>query len=121
MAQRKLVPIDPKAQGRRRVVSALKRAYPEAACALVHANPYQLLVATILSAQCTDARVNMVTPELFRRFPDARSLATADAGRARSPDPFDRFFSRQGSQPAGDGQSGGRAVTMARSPATWTH
>ena len=61
---------DPKDQARR-VVEALKRDYPEATCALVHADPYQLLVATILSAQCTDARVNMVTPELFRRYPDA--------------------------------------------------
>jgi endonuclease III len=61
----------------RRVVDALKREYPETACALVHADPYQLLVATILSAQCTDARVNMVTPELFRRYPDAIRLAGA--------------------------------------------
>ena len=49
-------------------------------CALTHANPYQFLVATILSAQCTDARVNMVTPELFRRFPDPASLAAAGPG-----------------------------------------
>ncbi len=69
--------IDPEAQARR-VVAALKEAYPEALCALAHDGPFQLLVATILSAQCTDARVNMVTPELFRRFPDARSLAAAD-------------------------------------------
>jgi endonuclease-3 len=62
----------------RRVCAALKRAYPEAACALLHHDPYQLLVATILSAQCTDARVNMVTPELFRRFPDSSSLAQAE-------------------------------------------
>jgi endonuclease-3 len=62
----------------RQVVRELKRLYPEPACALVHQNPFQLLVATILSAQCTDARVNMVTPELFRRFPDARSVAAAD-------------------------------------------
>jgi endonuclease III len=62
----------------RKVCKALERAYPEAACALLHANPYELLVATILSAQCTDARVNMVTPELFRRFPDAVSLARGD-------------------------------------------
>ncbi len=61
----------------RRVCAGLKRAYPEAICALTHANPYELLVATILSAQCTDARVNMVTPELFRRFPDPASLARA--------------------------------------------
>ena len=64
----------------RRVCKALERAYPEATCALVHSDPYQLLVATILSAQCTDVRVNMVTPELFRRFPDAASLARADPG-----------------------------------------
>jgi endonuclease III len=59
-----------------RVCSALQRAYPEATCALTHANPYQLLVATILSAQCTDARVNMVTPELFARFPSPSDLAS---------------------------------------------
>jgi endonuclease III len=64
----------------RRVCAGLKKAYPEATCALIHANPYQLLVATILSAQCTDARVNMVTPELFRRFPDPASLAAAVPG-----------------------------------------
>jgi endonuclease-3 len=61
-----------------RVSSGLERAYPEASCALVHSGPYQLLVATILSAQCTDARVNMVTPELFRRFPDPATLALAE-------------------------------------------
>ena len=64
----------------RRVCKALERAYPDASCALVHSDPYQLLVATILSAQCTDARVNMVTPELFRRYPDARALAKAEQG-----------------------------------------
>jgi endonuclease-3 len=67
---------DQKTQSRR-VCAALKRAYPEATCALTHANPYQLLVATILSAQCTDARVNMVTPDLFGRYPDPSSLARA--------------------------------------------
>ena len=92
----------------RRVCAGLKKAYPEATCALTHANPYQLLVATILSAQCTDARVNMVTPELFRRFPDPASLAAAVPGELEVADPFDGFFSCQGSQPAGDGQSGGQ-------------
>ena len=62
----------------RRVCKALALAYPEAECALLHSDPYQLLVATILSAQCTDVRVNMVTPELFRRFPDSLVLAKAD-------------------------------------------
>jgi endonuclease III len=68
----------------RRVWEALRRAYPEAVCALVHADPYQLLVATILSAQCTDARVNMVTPELFRRYPDAHRLAVAEPAELES-------------------------------------
>jgi endonuclease III len=75
--------LDPKHLARR-VVAALKRAYPEAACALVHADPYQLLVATILSAQCTDARVNMVTPELFRQFPDVQALAQAEPSKLES-------------------------------------
>jgi endonuclease-3 len=55
----------------------LSATYPDAHCALVHENPYQLLVATILSAQCTDKRVNMVTPDLFRKYPDATALADA--------------------------------------------
>jgi endonuclease-3 len=53
----------------------LTRVYPDACCALKHENPYQLLVATILSAQCTDKRVNMVTPAFFADYPDARALA----------------------------------------------
>ncbi len=53
----------------------LRREYPEAACALLHANAYELLVATILSAQCTDKRVNLVTPEFFQRFPYPANLA----------------------------------------------
>lgn len=52
--------------------------YPEALCELDHRSPFELLAATILSAQCTDARVNKVTPVLFERFPDAPSLAAAD-------------------------------------------
>ena len=60
------------------VLAGLKKLYPDAHCALEHEDPLQLLVATILSAQCTDVTVNKVTPELFRRFPDARALAGAD-------------------------------------------
>jgi len=52
--------------------------YPDAHCALIHRDPFELTVATILSAQCTDERVNKVTPPLFRRFPSAQSLADAD-------------------------------------------
>jgi len=59
------------------ILNALDEAYPEAICALTHRSPWELLVATILSAQCTDARVNMVTPELFRRFPTPVAMAKA--------------------------------------------
>ena len=64
----------------RRVAAGLAAAYPDATCELDFRDPYELLVATILSAQCTDARVNQVTPALFRRFPDAAALAAAEAG-----------------------------------------
>ena len=60
-------------------VQALKEEYPDAKCSLDYQTPLQLLIATRLSAQCTDARVNMVTPALFERFPDAESFARADA------------------------------------------
>jgi endonuclease-3 len=83
MAKSSRSDLDAKAHSRR-VVAALKREYPETTCALVHADPYQLLVATILSAQCTDARVNLVTPELFRRYPDASALAGADTSDLQS-------------------------------------
>ena len=59
------------------IIARLKAEYPDAHCELDHRDPYQLLVATILSAQCTDARVNMVTPILFKRYPDAFALAAA--------------------------------------------
>jgi len=57
------------------ILKRLRKAYPVAECALTHRNPYELLVATILSAQCTDARVNQSTPALFRKYPNARKLA----------------------------------------------
>jgi endonuclease III len=59
------------------ILIRLKRLYPDATCSLDYETPVQLLVATILSAQCTDVRVNLVTPELFRRFPDADAIAAA--------------------------------------------
>jgi endonuclease-3 len=59
------------------ILKALDEAYPNAVCALDHQTPWELLVATILSAQCTDVRVNMVTPELFRRFPTPAAMAKA--------------------------------------------
>ena len=59
-------------------VEALKNEYPDAKCSLDYQTPLQLLIATRLSAQCTDARVNLVTPALFERFPSAGSLAEAE-------------------------------------------
>jgi endonuclease-3 len=59
------------------ILKGLDEAYPEVECALTHRSPWELLVATILSAQCTDVRVNMVTPELFRRFPTPQAMAKA--------------------------------------------
>ena len=59
------------------ILKGLDEAYPDVECALTHRSPWELLVATILSAQCTDVRVNMVTPELFRRFPTPAAMAKA--------------------------------------------
>jgi endonuclease-3 len=65
----------------RKILKALERAYPDAKIALNFGSPFELLVATILSAQCTDERVNMVTPGLFRHYPTARDLARANPSR----------------------------------------
>jgi endonuclease-3 len=62
------------------VYDGLATAYPDAHCELDYRNPFELIAATILSAQCTDKRVNMVTPALFQRYPNAAALANADAG-----------------------------------------
>lgn len=64
-------------QRARKITQLLAQTYPDVACALVHRSPFELLVATILSAQCTDERVNLVTPELFRQYPTAAKLAAA--------------------------------------------
>jgi endonuclease-3 len=66
--------------------------YPDAHCALDHKNAYQLLVATILSAQCTDKRVNMVTPDLFKHYPNAAALADADTGELENEIKSTGFF-----------------------------
>ena len=60
-----------------KAVAALEKLYPDAICSLNYSDAFQLLVATRLSAQCTDARVNMVTPALFNKYPDAVSMAMA--------------------------------------------
>lgn len=69
-----------KAARAKTILARLKREYPDASCALHHGDAYQLLVATILSAQCTDARVNLVTPAFFARYPSPEDLARADRG-----------------------------------------
>jgi endonuclease III len=70
---------DAKRARARKIVQALKKAYPDAKCALDFTNPLELLVATILSAQCTDERVNMVTAVLFQKYRIARDYAAVDA------------------------------------------
>ncbi|HHX19216.1 MAG TPA: endonuclease III [Clostridiaceae bacterium] len=62
------------------VVSLLLKRYPQAECTLTHASPWELLVGGILASQCTDERVNKVTPVLFERYPDLQSLASANRG-----------------------------------------
>lgn len=60
------------------ILAILKKEYPDAHCSLIYSSPFQLLVATVLSAQCTDERVNKVTPELFKRFPTPEAMAGTD-------------------------------------------
>jgi endonuclease-3 len=67
-----------------RIVRRARAAYPDARCALRHRNAFELLIATILSAQCTDAKVNEVTATLFERFPGPRELAAADASEVEA-------------------------------------
>ena len=70
-----------KKQLAKEAVELLKREYPDAICSLNYSDPFQLLIATRLSAQCTDARVNMVTPALFSEFPTAEKMASAELSR----------------------------------------
>ena len=72
----------------RKIISMLKRAYPDAKCSLNHSNAFELLIATILSAQCTDARVNIVTQDLFRKYrkpEDYLKVSPADFSRTFAP------------------------------------
>jgi endonuclease-3 len=76
-AKRKARTLAPAAARAPKIFQRLSAEYPDAHCALDFRNPYELLVATILSAQCTDKRVNMVTPALFAKYPNARALSAA--------------------------------------------
>jgi len=97
----------------REIQRRLAIAYPDAHCELDHRDAFELAVATVLSAQCTDKRVNMVTPELFRRWPDAESLAAAPIGEIEDVVRSTGFFrnkakSLQGLARAVVSQHGGR-------------
>ena len=74
----------------------LAETYPDAHCELDFTTPLELLVATILSAQCTDRRVNLVTPALFARYPDAAAYAGADRAELEDAHPADRLLPQQG-------------------------
>ena len=76
--------IDEKHARARKIGALLDSAYPEVQCPLIHSNSFELLVAVILSAQCTDAAVNKITPELFRRFPTPADLAAAPVAEIQS-------------------------------------
>ena len=69
--------LDPDPKRAKKVLDRLRKEFPDAKCALDHETPHQLLVATILSAQCTDARVNLVTPTLFAKYPNPEAFAAA--------------------------------------------
>jgi len=71
-------PLEERRKRAKRLIRGLRTLYADADCALHHESALQLLVATILSAQCTDERVNKVTPALFKRYPDAKAYAEAD-------------------------------------------
>ena len=97
----------------------LAEAYPDAHCELDFQTPLQLLVATILSAQCTDARVNMVTPALFAAYPTAADLAAADRAELEAMIQSTGFFRAKAASPAGDGRPRGAASTAGRCPTAW--
>src|SRR5882672_8301214 len=78
MAKVAVRPQDERRARARKIIARLERAYPDATCALNHSSALELVVATILSAQCTDARVNMVTPVLFAKYRTSRDYAAAD-------------------------------------------
>jgi len=78
MAKVAVRPQDERRARARKIIARLERAYPDATCALNHSSALELVVATILSAQCTDARVNMVTPVLFAKYRSAGDYAAAD-------------------------------------------
>ena len=112
MARRRLTPSAARRESKKarlartaEILARLKAEYPDSRCALEHANPLQLLVATILSAQCTDKRVNMVTPALFERYPTAADYAAADLGELEEMVRTTGFFRNKARSLKGLGQA----------------
>lgn len=96
--QQRLAKLKPKktlAERALKIADLLAIEFPDATCALIHKNALQLLVATILSAQCTDERVNMVTPALFKKYPKARDLASAPPGELENDIRSTGFFNNK--------------------------
>lgn len=94
----------------RLILAELARLYPDAKPALHFANPFQLLVAVVLSAQCTDVKVNMVTPALFAAYPDAAAFGQGRTGRDRTVYQDLRPVPQQGQKPCADGAGAGRPL-----------
>jgi endonuclease III len=88
-----------------KILPILKKAYPAARCSLGFSDPLELLIATILSAQCTDERVNMVTPAVFRKYPTAQKLAAAPVGKLEKDIQSTGFFRNKAKSLRGMAQS----------------
>ena len=78
------MPSNPEKARTRKIIARLKKAYPDAKCSLNHSNPLELLIATILSAQCTDDRVNIVTADLFRKYPSCADYLKVPASELQN-------------------------------------
>jgi endonuclease-3 len=82
----------------KKIIAGFQRTYPDAHCDLTYANPLQLLVAVILSAQCTDKRVNLITPELFKKYRSAKDFADAPRAELEQFIKSAGFFPQQGEE-----------------------
>ena len=99
-----------------KIFAALDKLFPQAECALRHDNAFQLLVATILSAQCTDERVNKVTPGLFQKFPTPHGLCRIGAARSGRGNPLHRVLPQQIQEHYRNGQEAGCGFRRPGSP-----
>ena len=110
MSESRLTPESPATDRMPEIIRLLHEEYPDAQCELNFETPLELLVATILSAQCTDVSVNQVTPQLFDKYPDAQAYADADMERTAGGNPVHRLLSQQGEERAERRQAAGGGV-----------